>query len=141
MDTATHEDVWTTMERQLREQVPLDWRTPRDPVVLAIYSEKGGIGKSALAAGVTAVMAQNGKSVLAIDLDPRATFTHELNALKGDRSVNDLLYVDPDGDPEKEPQLAGLAAAVLRPAGEEWGKNVVVLAAERALANRVALAF
>lgn len=123
------------MERQLREKVVLDWNPP-SPVVLAIYSEKGGVGKSSVAGGLAAVLAANGKSVLGIDLDPRGTFTAELGATTGEYSVNDVLYVDPAIDPDEEPELKGRALAALRPASAAWGDNVVVLAAERALSSR-----
>lgn len=130
------QDVWSVLEKQLGQQIQLEWQVTK-PVVLAIDSEKGGVGKSGLAAGLVAVMAAAGRPVCAIDLDPRATLTEELDAENtGELSVNDLLYVDPQADPDDLPPLRGLAAEALRPAGEAWGENVQVLAAERALANR-----
>lgn len=130
------EDVWTVLERQLAQRIALHW-TVDGPVVLAIYSEKGGVGKSGLAGGLVAVAAANGLRVCAIDLDPRATLTAELAAADtGELTVNDLLYVDPKTDPKDLPPLRGLAADALRPAGEAWGPTVQVLAAERALGNR-----
>ena len=127
--------VWDVLERQLRTEITLTWN-PDGPVVLAIDSEKGGVGKSGLAGGLIAVMAANGRRVLGIDLDPRATLTEELGADEGEYSVNDLLYEDRDGNPDDLPELSGLAAQALRPASEAWGDYVRVLAAERALANR-----
>lgn len=137
MTTApAQEDVWAVLDKQLTQRIKLDWHV-NGPVVLAINSEKGGVGKSGLAGGLVAVMAANGCRVCAIDLDPRATLTAELDALNtGDLTVNDLLYVDPKTDPDDLPPLQGLAADALRPAGEAWGSNVQVLAAERALGNR-----
>jgi chromosome partitioning protein len=142
--------VWGVLERQLRTEMTLTWN-PDGPVVLAIDSEKGGVGKSGLAGGLIAVMAASGRRVLGIDLDPRATLTEELGAdaealrreLGEERgkeatqySVNDLLYEDREADPDELPELSGLAEQALRPAGSAWGDNVQVLAAERALANR-----
>lgn len=137
MTTApTHEDVWAVLDSQLSQGTTLDWNV-EGACVLAIDSEKGGVGKSGLAGGLVAVMAAHGRRVCAIDLDPRATLTAELDALDtGDLSVNDLLYVDPKTDPDDQPPLRGLAADALRPAGEAWGETVQVLAAERALGNR-----
>jgi chromosome partitioning protein len=131
----TNPSVWELLDRQLHTGAQLQW-SPSEPVTLAINSEKGGVGKSGLAAGLAAVMAADGRRVLAIDLDPRATLTEELAAEVGEYSVNDLLYVAPDADPDEMPELAGLAAQALRPAGPAWGDNVQVLAAERALAHR-----
>ncbi|MFC8013555.1 ParA family protein [Streptomyces cinereoruber] len=102
---------------------------------VASYSEKGGVGKSALAAGMAAAArhrALTGKlrRVIAADLDPRATFTSELglDAESLPCSLNDLLAADPKGE-------KGLAADVLLEASEAW-TGVHVLAAERALAHR-----
>ncbi|TWE11206.1 chromosome partitioning protein [Prauserella muralis] len=135
MTMTTDVTVWDVLERQLRAETTLTWN-PDGPVVLAIDSEKGGVGKTGLAGGLIAVMAAHGRRVLGIDLDPRATLTEELGAERGEYSVNDLLYEDPDADPDELPELSGLAGDALRPAGEAWGDNVRVLAAERALANR-----
>lgn len=135
--TVTSEPVTVRelLEKQLSKKVTLNWN-PAGTVVLAIDSEKGGVGKSGLTGGLAAVMARNNYKVLAIDLDPRATLTAELGADEGEFTVNDLLYVDPSADPDDLPELSGLAEQALRPAGEAWGDNVRVLAAERALANR-----
>ncbi|MDT0432907.1 ParA family protein [Streptomyces salyersiae] len=102
---------------------------------VASYSEKGGVGKSALAAGLTAVARKrslNGTvgTVYGGDLDPRGTFSAELGLETGDlpASMNDLLALDPKGE-------NGLAADVVLEASESWS-GVRVLAAERALANR-----
>ncbi|MFD8147364.1 ParA family protein [Streptomyces sp. NPDC059708] len=102
---------------------------------VASYSEKGGVGKSALSAGMVAsarrrVLAGKIGTVYAADLDPRGTFTSELG-LDSEAlpcSLNDLLAADPKGE-------KGLAADVLLEASEHWS-GVRVLAAERALAHR-----
>lgn len=132
--TQEHVSAWSLIEQQQRLALALDWQPPRTPVV-AVDSEKGGVGKSALAGGLVAVMSARGYRVLAADLDPRATLTAELDAEGGQFSINDLLYSDPTADPDELPELAGLAAQAVRPAGAAW-KGVDVLAAERALAHR-----
>src|ERR1044072_8750124 len=123
--------VWDVLDRQLRTEITLTW-SPDGPVVLAIDSEKGGVGKSGLAGGLIAVMGANGRRVLGVDLDRRRTPTEELGADEGDYGVNDLLYEDRDSNPDDLPELSGLASQALRPASEAWGENVCVLAAERA---------
>lgn len=133
--------AWAALERQQQAgPASLRWPAELGTVVLAIDSEKGGVGKSSLASGLIAVMAAAGHEVLAIDLDPRATLTAELDAVSTDPEalgVNDLLWEPSDADPEELPELRGLAEQALRPAGPKWGP-VQVLAAERALAHREA---
>ncbi len=99
--------------------------------VIAIYSEKGGVGKSALAAGLTAAARKRGIAVVAGDLDPRGTFTSELGITEDAApafTMNDLLALDPQGE-------TGLASEALADASEAW-PGVQLIAAERALANR-----
>lgn len=102
---------------------------------VAIYSEKGGVGKTALTVGMAAVAADRGLKVLVIDLDPRATATDELGITDPAWTVNDLLYVDPEADPVSPRGLA--ADAILTP-GEPWPAGLDLLAAERALGRREA---
>lgn len=134
--------AWAALERQQQAgPVPLRWPDDLGTVVLAIDSEKGGVGKSSLAGGLVAVMAAAGHDVLAVDLDPRATLTAELDAATPEGAaalpgVNDLLFEDQDRDPGELPELRGLAEQAVRPAGPQWGNRVQVLAAERALAHR-----
>ncbi len=134
--------AWAALEQQQKQgAVQLCWPADLGTVLLAIDSEKGGVGKSSLAGGLIAVMAAAGYEVLAVDLDPRATLTAELDAAapEGDTempSVNDPLYEDQEVDPSELPELRGLASQAVRPAGAHWGERVRVLAAERALAHR-----
>jgi cellulose biosynthesis protein BcsQ len=53
------------------------------PNVLAIANNRGGIGKSTTALNVAFGLAEKGKSVLAIDLDPQANFTEMLGGHVG----------------------------------------------------------
>ncbi|MER8188188.1 ParA family protein [Kitasatospora sp. NPDC094015] len=99
--------------------------------VIAVYSEKGGVGKSALSAGLAAAARARDIKVVAGDLDPRGTFTSELGISEDNVpafTMNDLLALDPKGE-------IGLAAEAFAPASEAW-PGVQVIAAERALANR-----
>jgi chromosome partitioning protein len=99
--------------------------------VLAVYSEKGGVGKSALSAGLVAAARKRQIPVVAGDLDPRGTFTAELGIPEDQApafTMNDLLALDPDGQ-------TGLAADAFVDASPAWS-GVQVIAAERNLANR-----
>lgn len=133
--SATWTSAWNALERQLQHELTLTWQ-PDGPVVLAVDSEKGGVGKSSVTSGIAAVAAANNLKVLVGDLDPRRTVTEELGAEDGEYSVNDLLFEDRDADPDDLPELSGLAAEALCPSGPAWSDLVQVLPAERALANR-----
>lgn len=100
--------------------------------VVAVYSEKGGVGKTGLAGGLAAVAQAQGMRVLAGDLDPRGSLTDELGVSGPEFSINDLLYVDSNADPI-DPR--GLAADAITPVAEAWS-GVDLLASERALAHR-----
>jgi chromosome partitioning protein len=107
------------------------WKGPALSRVLAVYSEKGGVGKSALSAGLVAAARKRKLGVVAGDLDPRGTFTSELGISVDEApafSMNDLLALDPKGE-------TGLATDAFTSASEAWS-GVQVIAAERALANR-----
>jgi len=60
---------------------------------IAVFSSKGGVGKSTLAVNVAACLAERGRKVLVVDLDPQATASHWLGAEDAARTVYDL-YVN-----------------------------------------------
>jgi cellulose biosynthesis protein BcsQ len=128
--------VSTTAEAGSSVLVPSS-RTPsavRRPPIVAFYSEKGGVAKTATTTGVAAVAASRGLRVRVVDLDPRATATAECGIVDPEFTVNDILYTDP----ENPVSAFGLAGDALLPAGEGWSPLVKVLASERALAQREA---
>lgn len=101
---------------------------------IADHSEKGGVGKTSVTAGMAAVAAERGMRVLAADLDPRFTLTKELGVTDAPFTVNDLFYVDPEGPAAGDP--AELVHDAIVPAGPDWPSTVRVLASERAFARR-----
>ncbi|GAA3225210.1 ParA family protein [Nonomuraea helvata] len=109
---------------------------------LAVYSEKGGVGKTSITNGLAAVAAAEGLKVLVGDLDPRATASKELGVPireNGDTdvfTVNDLLAIELGDDDPVDPREA--IGDIVHPAGEAWPENVKVLPAERKLQNREA---
>ncbi|MEU9174918.1 ParA family protein [Streptomyces sp. NPDC048420] len=104
-----------------------------DPDIVAEVSEKGGVGKTSLTAGLIAVAAEYGLRVGGVDLDPRATLTDELGVDDPELSVNDIYHVDPEKPPQDPAQIA--RKALVR-AGKEWPSNVFVLPCVRKFGNR-----
>ncbi|MFF3720541.1 ParA family protein [Streptomyces prasinus] len=104
-----------------------------EPDIVAEVSEKGGVGKTSLTAGLIAVAAELGLRVGGVDLDPRSTLTDELGIIDPELSVNDVYYVDPDKPPRDPAQIARDAFV---PAGKDWPSNVWVLPCIRKFGNR-----
>lgn len=136
--------VWRVIaDLEQAQDVDLVWHSGPTPIV-AVDSEKGGVGKTALVNGLAARAGAAGLKTLVIDLDPRATASHELGAPTNNPddpdevtppfSVNDLLYVDPSDKDPGDP--TGIAADAIIPAGEGWPDSVHLLSSERALGNR-----
>ena len=129
-------EVYDLLRRLGDSPVELVWAPRHRPVITAIISEKGGVGKTALTTGLAATAAELGMRVLVIDLDGRATATNELGVEDPAFSVNDLLYIDASDRNPVDPR--GLAAEAILPAGPGWPETVQLISAERALANREA---
>jgi chromosome partitioning protein len=75
-------------------------------VSIACVSGKGGVGKTTTCASLAAVLAERGRSVLAVDMDPQSNLTSGLgfNPYSLDRTVATLLV-----DPERQLRDAVLA--------------------------------
>lgn len=70
-------------------------------VSIACVSGKGGVGKTTTCASLAAVLAERGRNVLAIDMDPQSNLTSGLgfNPYSLDRTVSAVL-VEPGGEPQ-----------------------------------------
>lgn len=99
-----------------------------------LASDKGGVGKSALAMHLAALGAEQGRRVLIVDGDPRATATLWLGITDARRGLNEVLRVDAEAEVFADP--AELLPQLILPAGPEWPTSVQVLPATRGLANR-----
>ena len=74
-----------------------DVAEPRSPRCIAFMNQKGGVGKTTTAVNLGAALAQSGKRVCMIDLDPQAHLTLHvgIDPESLEHSIYDLL-VDPD---------------------------------------------
>ena len=131
-------DLIRAMKALKNEDVVLQWRPEACGMVLLVFSEKGGVGKTALTNAIATVMAYAGKKVLVIDLDPRATATSELGIAidKDDFGVNDILYVDPEDPEPADPTGSAAEVAISANADNDWPQNIHVLPSSRLLGNR-----
>ena len=79
---------------------------PASTTTLAVANQKGGVAKTTSVASIGAAMAELGKRVLLVDLDPQGDSTAGLD-VDGEVSASSALVID-------EPRRRHLRAATLR---------------------------
>jgi cellulose biosynthesis protein BcsQ len=100
---------------------------------VAIGNHKGGSGKTAATTGFAAALAEQGKRVLVVDLDPQANATRRLGAAyDAEHPVPTTAEVIKDGSD-------GIAAQAIRPCGWEapYADRIDVIPARYDLENRI----
>lgn len=92
--------------------------------VVAVLSQKGGVGKTSVCLGLAEAARRHGYRTLVVDLDPQANATEALLHHDPQLTVNDVLA---DGRP-------GIAQDAVVPT--TWGAGLDVLPSEQALEHR-----
>lgn len=68
-----------------------------DMSITAVVNQKGGVGKTTVALGMTAALASRGARVLVVDLDPQANASTGLGVFKAERTIDEVLSADRSG--------------------------------------------
>ena len=93
-------------------------------MLLAVLSQKGGVGKTTVSLGLVGSAQRAGLRTLVVDLDPQANATLWLDPPEIPLAASDVLA---DG-------RAGIAADAI--VNTSWGSNVDLIAADAALSHR-----
>lgn len=103
--------------------------------ITAFANQKGGVGKTAMTAGVAERLAERGRRVLVIDTDPQANLTAQLGVEVNEQllTLHDVLG-QLDGDVEDDG--SDFLGDAITHAGEGWSDLIGVVPSELGLAHQ-----
>jgi chromosome partitioning protein len=104
--------------------------------VVAVFNQKGGVGKTTTALNIAAALAGRGRQPVAIDLDPQAHLTLAL-ALRNVPAADSVYAFFKDGRPLSELVRRSACGAALVPASPDLTKIEALHAADVSIAPRL----
>lgn len=116
-------------QREQRDQRPQRSRFR----TIALMNQKGGSGKTTTAVNLAAALAEHGKRVLVLDLDPQASASAWFGVMDGGRELYDLLT----GSNGTNGNLADLARPTRVPGVDLIPSSAWLVGLERALASEI----
>ena len=134
---STFEDVVTTGTLTDRPAnnlpTPQELTTHGDAKIIAIFNQKGGVGKTTTTINLGAALVELGRRVLLVDFDPQGGMTLGLGVRGNDLPKEETVLfpmMDANANPEEIVLKSSLPGLDFLPANRELGTIEAVLGAE-----------